>query len=201
MLSDRVQQALSQVHELRARILENQIFRGYSGKARAAGGVCALLGAAVMSRPSFPAAWEAHFAGWALVFAAAAGVNYAALLKWYLDRPRSEREPALLRPTFDTFPPLVAGGLLTLALARQGSFELLFGTWMVLFGLVNLSARRVLPRSICLLGWFYIACGASCLVGADRISFYNPWPMGLVFFIGEMAGARIFARQQRAVEA
>ena len=86
---------------------------------------------------------------------------------------------------------------LTFGIVSQGAYQLLFGTWMCVFGLVNLSARRVLSRSICWLGAYYIVCGTVCLAAAGWLPFTSPWPMGAVFFLGELAGSRIFAAQQR----
>jgi hypothetical protein len=73
---------------------------------------------------------------------------------------------------------------------RQELYQYLAGIWMCLFGLANLASRHVLPRQISQVGWFYIACGTACLLVSD-ISFLNPWPMGIVFFLGEWAGGII----------
>jgi hypothetical protein len=41
------------------------------------------------------------------------------------------------------------------------------------------------------LGVFYLTCGTVCLL-VPWISFTNPWPMALVFGVGEWVGGFIF---------
>ena len=61
---------------------------------------------------------------------------------------------------------------------------------MSLFGLANLASRHVLPSANFFVGVFYILCGTVCLL-LPEITFTDPWPMGIVFFIGEWAGGWI----------
>jgi len=58
---------------------------------------------------------------------------------------------------------------------------------MSLFGLANLASRHVLPKKIWIVGMFYVVCGVVFLI-MPGVSFFNPWPVGLVFFIGEWTG-------------
>ncbi|MFH1023250.1 MAG: hypothetical protein V1809_07650 [Planctomycetota bacterium] len=187
MIANHIHHALAQVEELRRRILERQRFKGYSGRARAIGGSVALAGAAVMARGGFPRAAEAHVIGWGTVFAVAVLANYGALAWWFLFDPEVRRDLQRLRPAVDILPSLLVGGILSLVFILHGRHEYLFGTWMALFGLANLASRHVLPRLIWPVGLFYILCGAACLL-IPGISFTNPWPMGIIFFIGEWAG-------------
>jgi len=186
-----IHDAMRQVRALKRRVLAAEMFTGYSGRARAVGGTAALLAAAIMSRPFYPKTETAHLVGWGAVLAIAVIASYSALLRWFLLRPKGHREIARLMPTVDALPPLAVGGLLSAALLSAGSHDILFGTWMCLFGLANLSSRRVLPRGIWPVGLFYIGCGAVCLF-APGVSFMNPWPMGVVFFVGEWAGGFVF---------
>ena len=41
------------------------------------------------------------------------------------------------------------------------------------------------------IGIFYLTCGILLLVAGARFAFSNPWPMGLVFFVGEWLGGLI----------
>lgn len=122
--------------------------------------------------------------------------NYSALGYWFLFHPQANRDMRRLQPTLDPLPPLIVGGLISAALILHQQYPLLFGVWMCCYGLTNLSSHRVLPRTIWLLGGFYIICGAGCLL-APNISFTNPWPMGIVFFLGELAGGLIFHHNRR----
>ncbi len=193
MLFNHIHHALAQVQDLRQRVLENQLFRGYSGTARAFGALYALCGAWIMSRPLYPSHFTAHLIGWGLVCIAALGTNYGALGLWYLRQSPEAKKNTSLVPVLDPLPALVAGAVLTLAAVVHEDTSLLFGVWMCLFGVMNLSSRKVMPKQIAAVGWYYITAGAWYLLLCADQSFTNPWPMGLVFFIGEAAGSYVFS--------
>jgi hypothetical protein len=155
---------LTQVRRLQEVILSRRFFQGYSGKARILSGLLALLGAFLLSRGFVPATPRAHLLGWLSVLGAALLLNYGALLHWILTEPRVRRTPAILKPALDALPALALGGLLTLALVRAGQHDLLFGVWMGLFGMAHLAYRQSLPGENYLVGLFYLAGGAACLV-------------------------------------
>jgi len=186
-----IHQALDQVRVLRRKVLESQWFRGYSGRARAFSGSLALGVAAVMALPGYPKTSRAQFAGWAVVFLVAIATNYGALIRWFLSDPGVKRDSRRLLPTVDPMLPMIVGGVMTLAVCMHGHFDYLFGIWMCMFGLANLSSRWVMPSAVWALGVYYVACGAVCLV-VRSIHFLNPWPMGIVFFVGEWTGGFIF---------
>lgn len=190
MFTIHIQDALSQVRELQQKILEKQRFKGYSGRARALAGTTAILAALIMSTVSFPKTNTAHLYGWGCVFFIGLLINYGALLNWFLFDSKVQRDFRKLRPIVDVFPPLLVGGILTLAFISQNQHQLLFGIWMCLFGLACLTSRTALPKLIWIVGLFYIFCGTVYLLFSD-VSFLNPWPMGIVFFIGEWLGGII----------
>ena len=198
MIANHIHDALAQVRELQQRILERQRFRGYSGGARMCAGTFALIGAWVMSWENFPYDVYAHVLGWGTVFFLAILTNYGSLLYWFVKDAGLHGDVRVLRPTVEVFPPLVAGGMLTLAVLLDGNSDYLFGIWMSLFGLANIASRHVLPHKMGLVGCFYLACGAVCLFSPVR-SFLNPWPMGMVFFIGELAGGILISLDQKTV--
>jgi len=191
-----VHDAIRQVRDLQRRVLEAERFTGYSGRSRAFGGTAALIAVVIMSRPDFPRTVEAHLAGWLAVLAFAVIGNYSALLYWFFFHPTQKKEMRRLIPTVDAFPPLLVGGLFTLVLIQRGLYDLLFGAWMCLYGLANLSSRRVLPKAIWPLGLFYIGCGTAFLL-VPGVSFTSPWGAGLVFFFGEWVGGFIFHYNRR----
>ena len=190
MRTENVHDALQQIREIKVALIAGEKFTGYSGRTRAVAGTLTLLGTLVMSRPFFPEEAEAHLAGWSLVGLAALIANYSALLHWFFFHPNASRDWRRLVPAAEGLPPIFVGGVLSVVLVFHGMTDLLFGTWMCLFGLTNLSSRRVLPRGSWSLGLFYISCGTGCLL--LPISFTNPWPMGIVFFIGELLGGYMF---------
>jgi len=190
-IAGHVHDAIRQVRDLRRRVLEAERFTGYSGQTRVVGGVVALLAALVMSRAWYPRSVDAHLIGWAIVAVIAAIGNYSALLVWFFFNPRMRPDIRRLVPTVDALPPLFVGGVLTASLILTSQFDLLFGAWMCLYGLANLSSRRVLPRAMWPLGAYYILAGCVFLFWPG-VSFTSPWGMGLVFFLGEVAGGFIF---------
>ena len=185
-----IQEALAHVRELQQAVLERQRFQGYSGRARIASGSIALVAAAVMASPLYPVNEFAHVLGWGAVFVAALLLNGIALLWWFLHDPVAHRDVRTLRPTLDVIPPLIVGGLLTATMIAYGQYQYLFGVWMCLFGLTNMASRMVLPKLIWVVGAFYIAAGAICLM-APHPDFLNPWPMGIVFCAGEWVGGLV----------
>lgn len=199
MFAQHVQDALTQVRSLQQVMLERIRFRGFSGPTRAASGTLALLAAAAMSTPWYPRTTEAHLVGWGCVLAVALVINSVALLYWFWTDPQADRDIRRLSPVLDVIPPLAVAALLTVALVLRNQHRFLFGIWMCMFGLTNLSTRYVLPRTMLLVGVFYIASGTLVLL-APNVTFLNPWPMGIVFFAGEWVGGMILYMDGRRLE-
>lgn len=190
VLTHHVQDALDQVRQLQQVMFERFRFTGFSGPTRAASGTIALLAAGAMSLPMYPQTTEAHLIGWLSVLAVALVLNTGALVYWFLTNDEVSRNWRKLGPVLDVLPPLAVGALLTVSMTLRGQHDYLFGIWMCMFGLTNLASRYVLPRSICVVGVFYILCGALWLM-TPGASFFNPWIMGLVFCAGEWVGGMI----------
>jgi len=195
MIANHIHDALSQVRKLQEVILEKRSFRGYSGTARMLGGAGALAGAMVLASAPVPKSPLAQLAGWGVVLAAAVAVNYGALAFWFFFNAEARRELLRLMPALDAIPALAVGAVLSLAAILQGQYQFLFGIWMSLYGLVHVVYRQSLPEANYVVGVFYMLSGAYCLFD-PRISFVNPWPMGLVFFVGESAGGFILFRNR-----
>jgi hypothetical protein len=195
VIAAHIHDALAQVRRLQELILQKRLFRGYSGKARLASGAAALAGTLAMASPRFPATPQAHLAGWSAVLAAGVLFNYGFLLRWFLFDPAVRRNPAQLKPALDALPALGVGAALTAALLLAGQFDLLFGAWMSLYGLAQVAYRQSLPTGIYAVGLGYILCGAGCLL-SNAVSFLSPWPMGIVFVAGELAGGFILLTQE-----
>lgn len=187
MIYDQIQHAISQVRDLQQSMIDKQRFKGYSGRARAISGTLALLMAFIMSLPSFPQTATSHVAGWGLIFLIGLLLNFGVLVHWFLFDPKVQRDIRRLKPVMDAFPPLFVGVALTVSMIMVGEYRFLIGIWMALFGLANLSTRHALPKKIWMIGVFYITCGLMALL-SPTIAITNPWPVGIVFFIGEWAG-------------
>ena len=191
MIATHVHHALAQIRELKMQVLSAQHFMGYSGRCRAVCGTAALAAPFVLSANGYPQTEVAHLLGWGVVLAFALVANYAAVLYWFFFFPDVKRDLRRLMPTVDALPSLLVGAILSIALIARAQYDALFGTWMCLFGLTNLSSRHVLPNALWPLGFFYIGCGTACLL-VPSVSFTNPWLMGIVFGLGEWAGGFIF---------
>jgi hypothetical protein len=185
-----IEEALESVRLVQSAVLDRQMFRGYSARARALSGVFALSAAAVMAGAGFPHTREAMLSGWAAVFVVAVLVNAVAVTDWFLHDAAVARDVRRLRPILDVVPPLTMGGVFTAALLLRGQHDALCGMWMCFFGLANLASRHVLPRAMGIVGLFYLAAGCALLLVPDT-AFLNPWPMGIVFFAGELAGGAV----------
>jgi len=186
-----VHQAIAQVREIRNRVVDRQQFRGYSGWARIVSGGLALIAAAVMSQPRFAGSAEALIVGWGVVFVLSAALSYGALLYWFLNDPEVGRDVRKLRPTLDPVAPLVAGGLITLALLMRGEYDLLYGTWMLLFALANFASRHVLPGKIVVVGFVYTVAAQVCLFVPGVGDLASVWSMGITFCVGEVTGGML----------
>ena len=196
MIASHIHDALGQVRRLQELVLEKHMFRGYSGKARLACGALTLLAAAALSSRWMPATPAAHLAGWCVLLAAALLVNYGALALWFLFDRDVQRDWHRLKPAVDALPALAGGAVLTVALAAGGQYDYLFGCWMLFYGLAQTAYRKSLPSGIYLVGLCYLACGAMLLL-CRCVPFTQPWPMALVFILGETAGGLLLHREKR----
>ena len=181
-----IDETLSQFRHVRDMVMRRRRFHGYSGKARMACGMLALAGALVLASSRVPATAQAHLAGWGVVLALALVINYGAVAWWFVSHPDVRSEPALLKPALDAVPALAGGAVLTIALIAARQYDLLFGAWMLLYGLAQTTYRNALPRGVFFTGLMYMGCGSLLLLLPQ--SFTNPLPMGGVFFLGELVG-------------
>lgn len=200
MIANHIHDALGQVRKMQEIILQRRSFRGYSGRARMAGAGVALVGTVFMSSAEFPETEQAHLLGWMIVLGLALVLNYGALAFWFLFNPRVKRNLAMLIPAVDAVPSLAMGALMSAGLVFRGVFDLLFGTWMIFYGLAHGSYRQSLPQANYAVGAFYMVCGVVCFVWPG-IKFTNPVPMGIVFFVGELAGGWILFQNNAQREA
>lgn len=195
MIAHHVHDALAQVHRLQDLVLEKRMFQGYSGRARILSGLTAVGAAAVLDLGWIPRTDAAHLAGWGLALVVAVLLNYGALAWWFLFDPTVRRNPRLIKPAIDAVPALAIGAILSLALVLAHQYRLLFGVWMSLYGLSQVAYRQSLPSGIYRVGLVYMVCGTACLL-IPVVSFTNPWPMGLTFLFGELAGGYVLLRER-----
>jgi hypothetical protein len=198
MIASHVHDALSQVRLLQEVILERRRFRGFSGQARAASGCVTLLAAALLASGRLPDTPRAHLLVWGGVLAFALVVNYAALGLWFFGDPQRRRDLLVLKPAIDVMPALAVGAMLSLAVLHTGRLELLYGIWMGCYGLAHTACRLSLPPASFAVGIGYMLAGGACLF-VPGWAYPNPWPMGVVFCVGELAGGWVLFRERYAI--
>lgn len=187
--------ALSQIAEIRAQVERAQVYRGYRSIPVGLSGLLAVAAALAQSWlvPSpliRPGLYVSLWVSAALLSVAAAGGEIITRYR----RTVSETERARTRQAVGQFAPcLLAGGLLTVAilLAAPETVRLLPGIWCVLFSLGIFASLRVLPRSIGLVAVFYLLCGLANVIFAQGPHALAPWAMAVPFGAGQAWAAGI----------
>lgn len=124
-------------------------------------GVAGITGALLAERTASAEAWLAVWSGAAVAAAAVGGVAL-----WR--KARAAGQP-LATGTGRKFglallPPVLAAGLLTVALARAGQYELLPAVWLLLYGAAVLAAGSFSVPPVPVMGGLFMTFGAVALV-------------------------------------
>ncbi len=187
-------EALSQITQIRRQMARAGLFRGYRSATVAFSGCVALAGAFVQSA-MVPVPYQ-NLTGYLSVWLAVAVISLLAAAVHMVIRCRrsdSSLQRDLTVLAAEQFaPPLVAGALLTLAidLFAQPEAWLLPGLWSIMVAMGVFASRTVLPRAIGIVGGFYLLAGLTCISLNPRHAF-SPWTMGLIFSIGQFLAAII----------
>ncbi len=139
---------LEQIRAVRHKLIYNQVFIGYSGWARIAGGAVALLGGLIMASNSFSKEIDSHILGWGSICAISFLLNLFAVFWWQHKTETRLSNFEKLLPTIDIMAPLYVGAIATYALIQYQMQDLLFGFWMCLFGLMHTASRHTNTMSI-----------------------------------------------------
>lgn len=183
-----VRDALAQLDRIHDQLTKGEVYRGFRVPAVAVIGAVGLLAAAAQ-RWVLPEGAPAAFAVyWSAVGVLGGCVGFAAAVRSYLFREDDFERRRTRRVMGQFLPCLLAGALVTVALARTDGFvPLLPGLWAVLFGLGFIAVRPHMPRAITLLGTCYV------LVGSLLLAWQPPeppgWCVGGVFGIGHLLTA------------
>ena len=195
MLVSEYDRALADITAIKRQMARAVEFRGYGPAAFAATGALAATAAIAQSAllPS-PAgntdAWLALWVGVAAASAAVIGVEMVGRSK----RLHSTLAGPMLRSAVEQFmPSAVAGGALTavLALAAPTSLWMMPGLWQIVFALGVFSSCRFLPRSMALVGFWYLGTGLACLAFGSGGASFAPWTMGVPFGVGQVMVAAV----------
>ena len=185
-------EALSQITEIRQRMAGAQVFRGYRAVTTAFSALLA-IGAAVGQSVWIPQPAE-HLGAYIALWVSAAVLSSIVvgaeiiLRHWRMASPMRRDITILAIEQF--IPSVVAGGLLTFVLWRSPqTLWILPGLWAILFGLGILASGRLLPRGVSWVGAFYLAAGMVCLAVAKDADAFSPWAMGVTFGVGQFLAA------------
>lgn len=186
--------ALSQIAEIRQQIARSQTFRGYRSATTAFSAVMALSAAAVQRFVLGEDDRQDYFAAlW--VWLAAAGISLAVVgVEMFIRYRRSDSplQREMTQSAVEQFVPcLVAGALLTYAIAEwaMSSAYMLPGLWCTLFGLGVMASRRVLPRGTFLVGAWYLLAGLVCIAVRTEVKFSTQ--MAAAFGGGQLLAAGV----------
>jgi hypothetical protein len=187
----RVDEALDRLDAIHAQLDRAAVYRGFRVPAVAAVGCVGLAAAA--AQPLVPEAgrgvgfvlyWVA-VAAVGGILGTAAGVRSYVLREDEFDRRRTRRVLVQFLPC------LLAGGAVTVAVARGAPDFVPFlpGVWAAVFGLGVVAAAPFLPPAVGPVGLAYVALGVILCLRTDPAADPSGWAVGGVFGLGHFATA------------
>ena len=187
--------AISQISEIHAQMAASQVFRGYRSATALFSAAMAVGTAIIQSQLlAHPAR---HVGLYLLLWIAAAALSLIIIALEMILRCRrlnSDIQTRLTLLAVESFlPSLIAGAALTYLVFRFAAVVvwILPPLWMILFSLGILASSRILPRATIYSGSYYLLAGIFSMVSFHGASMFNPWIMGLVFGLGQLATAGI----------
>jgi len=185
--------ALSQISEIRRHIAESQVFRGYRSVTVGFSGLVAFFAAAVQSHISPDPVHDIRPYLMLWVTAASISILVVAIEMIVRGRRSSLQAKVTLLAVEQFLPCLIAGAMLTAVLVRfvPESLWMLPGLWAILFSLGAYASSRMLPRALFWAAGFYLLAGCVCLISAKNESAFSPYAMGLTFGGGQLLTASI----------
>ncbi|HEX3867809.1 MAG TPA: hypothetical protein VHV78_13700 [Gemmatimonadaceae bacterium] len=153
--------AMDNLRYIRGMMERAGTFTAVSGWGEIVIGLTAIGAAIIASRQSLPWAWAAT---WLAEAGIAAGISVASMtVKAHLANVPMISGP--IRKLILSFsPPIIVGAVLTGVLVHRGSYELLPGVWMLLYGAAVVSAGTYSVRSVPVMGAAFMLAGAATLV-------------------------------------
>jgi hypothetical protein len=198
----RLDDALTQISEIRQQMAASAVFRGYRPLTTAitAGIACVAAVLQAWLVPGGAQGWVAVDVGhqfqvylYIWLGAALAGITVVgAEMALRTARSGSTLQKQTTLHAVDQFlPALVAGALCTYVIVEHtDSEQVLPGLWMVFFSLGIFASRRCLPRGAFAVAAYYMLAGLCCL-SLERAAALSPLTMGVVFGVGQSLAAGI----------
>ncbi|HEY1654207.1 MAG TPA: hypothetical protein VGF86_03730 [Candidatus Tumulicola sp.] len=146
-----LQRALSDLAEVRGRLVHVQRFEGYSAPAAILSGLCALAAGFVQQRlaplPLTPADRSLYLSIWLVCLALSLALNYGSVGFWLLKHRGPGTQSRFRTAALSIAPSIVLGGALSLALIDHSAYVLLPGTWFAFYAIGLFASRGVIPSS------------------------------------------------------
>ena len=183
-----VRDALDQLDRIHDQLTKGEVYRGFRVPAVALVGCAGLLAAAAQRWLVPPGDARAFVWYWSAIGAAGALIGFGAAVRSYLFREDDFERRRTRRVMGQFLPCVLAGALLTAALARSDALvPLLPGRWALVFGLGVVAVRPHLPRAVGVVGVGYVFAGGALLAWQPP----EPpgWCVGGVFGAGHLLTA------------
>ncbi len=152
--------AMDDLRYIRETMERSRSFTAVPGRGGIVMGCVALAASMVAVRAPSATAWVATWIG-------AAVVSFAVALVTMSRKARAGGEALLAgagrKFTWNLTPPLLVGGLLTLALTRGGATEFLPGVWLLLYGIGVVAGGAFSVRAVPLMGIAFMVLGTLAL--------------------------------------
>ncbi len=194
-------EAFLQISAIRRQMAQSEQFRGYRAVPVAISALLAFvagpLQAMLITDPSKQ--WNQYLALWMAVAVISGTICLGNVwLRYYRSGTPMHQETTLLA-LGQFFPCLIAGGLLTLVVAKTAPHVawMLPGLWAILYSMGLFASWRLLPRPMFGVAAYYLGGGlAAVQLGSGQYAL-SPWVMPLLFGVGQLATAVILLLSER----
>jgi hypothetical protein len=193
-----LQEALTQITEIRLQMARTAVFRGYRAVPAAFSGALALTAAAIQALVIVEP--MQHHGAYLGLWIGSAAVSGAAAVMEMVIRARSSRSAFTRELTAAAmeqfFPCLAIGGLATVVIveAAPGGVWMLPGLWQLFYSLGIFATCRLLPRPMSAVAVFYALSGLATLTLAQGDRALSPLAMGIPFGVGQLLAAAVLYR-------
>jgi hypothetical protein len=195
-----IEQALSDLAEVRDRLALVQRFEGYSAAAAVISGIGALVAGVVQWRsvplPASPQELHRYVVIWMSCLAVALALNYGAVAIWVWKHRGPGAASRFRSAARSIAPSVVLGGLLTVALIDHSAYVLLPGTWFALYSLGLFTSRDAIPRSTFPITLGFGALAALFLASPLQAVALAWWVMPLGFGLGQIGVGTLIWRER-----